>query len=512
MVARKTMLVAYDLGLGKTPITVAAIERLFDTEDIADPVLVVCLSSLKFQWQKEIHKFSDSTAVVIDGTRAQREQQYQQVILDRPDYVIVNYEQVVNDWEFVDRLSVGALVCDEATAVKGVKAKRSIKVKQLAKRVPVRFGLTGTPIENGRPEELYSIMAAIDPDLLGTRFDVFDATFIVRNSRFGYVERYRNLPLLHERLKEAAVRKRQTDPDVSPYLPDTIVRDPIWVPLDRHGAVLYRRIATMLQEELEEAQGSFGSHWSLEAHYGQTAQGYSAGDAIRGSIMSKVTALRLLCDHPKLLLSSASKWSPFGSEGSEFLNEFLDDPDNLAILKRAKAPKLAALVAAVTDHLASDDDYKAVVFCSFVEMAEIIAHAIGGTAVVYSGEMNAKEKEAAKVRFQTEPDIRVLVSTDAGGYGVDLPQANLLINYDLPWSAGLATQRNGRIRRASSKWPCIVIQDILTSETVEERQHALLRHKSAVAAAVVDGLGINESGGVDTSVGALAAFLRDNQP
>ena len=77
--------------------------------------------------------------------------------------------------------------------------------------------MTGTPIENGKPEELYSIMQFIDPKVLG-RFDLFDKTFIVRN-HFGGVEKYRNLTTLSKTLATASVRKRQQDPDVAPYLP-----------------------------------------------------------------------------------------------------------------------------------------------------------------------------------------------------------------------------------------------------------------------------------------------------
>ena len=71
MVASKKVLVAYEMGLGKTPMTIAAIEKLY-----SKTTLVVCLSSLKYQWQKEIHKFSDKKALVIDGTVAQRSAQY----------------------------------------------------------------------------------------------------------------------------------------------------------------------------------------------------------------------------------------------------------------------------------------------------------------------------------------------------------------------------------------------------------------------------------------------------
>ena len=121
--------------------------------------------------------------------------------------------------------------------------------------------------------------------------------------------------------------------------------------------------------------------------------------------------------------------------------------------------------------------------------------------------MNAKEKENAKVRFQNTPEVRVLVSSDAGGYGVDLPQANLLVNYDQPWSSGLAVQRNGRINRTSSTWATITIQDILVKDSIEQRQFDTLKQKSNVAGAILDGTGINSKGGVDLTVGSLIDFL-----
>jgi SNF2 family DNA or RNA helicase len=72
------MLVAYDLGLGKTVLTIAAIERLMDDKRVKEPGLVICLSSLKYQWANQIEKFTDgsSTALVIDGTPKKRAEQY----------------------------------------------------------------------------------------------------------------------------------------------------------------------------------------------------------------------------------------------------------------------------------------------------------------------------------------------------------------------------------------------------------------------------------------------------
>lgn len=518
MVERKKVLVAYDLGLGKTVITIAACEHL--RAHFKAPVLVVCLSSLKYQWAKEIAKFSDQQALVIDGTPAQRQEQYSRV--EDYAYVIVNYEQVVNDWDTISKLPCwtgpkveSAVVFDEATAIKSFRAKRAKKSKELARRFRYRFGLTGTPMENGRPEELYSIMQAVDGTVLGARFDLFDQTFIVRN-RFGGVERYRNLHVLHERLHTACVRKTQRDPDVAPYLPETIERDPILVPFDRSSRYLYGVIAEMVLEDLEQAAEMFGDgfalSFNLDAHYGES-QAYDPQAMIwKGRIMSKIVALRQLCDDPKLLISSAEQFDPYvDGAGSEFVHSlFRDDPELLRIAQKARSTKMPALSQLVLDHLSIDDDHKVVVFVTYVDAAKRIYDELGG--VLFTGQMSSKSKEQAKEQFQTDPGTRLFVSTDAGGYGVDLPQANLLINFDLPWSSGTAVQRNGRIRRASSKWPSIVIQSILIEDSIEVRQFDMINQKALVASAVVDGKGFDPRGGVDMTVATLAEFLRNVRP
>ena len=497
MVERKKMLVAYDLGLGKTVLTIAAIEEL----NLGEPGIVICLSSLKYQWAEQIRKFTDvGNPLVIDGTPKQRALQYKQALTGEYTHIIINYEQVVNDWEQVRLLPQGFIVCDEATAIKSFRSKRSKQVKKLESKV--KFALTGTPIENGKPEELYSIMQFIDPKILG-RFDLFDQTFIVRN-RFGGVERYRNLPTLSKTLATATVRKRQQDPDVAPYLPDTIFASPILVPFDKAGASLYKQIANEILNDLDDALDSYGSSFDLFSHYSGEHQD-EAANALKGKIMSKLTALRMLCDSPSLLSNSAGKYRKDPDNGFKYVND-LDEAGKLAVLKAS--PKAKALESYVVDFLDSYEGNKLVIFTSYVHMVKLLHKSLENySPQMYTGEMNAKDKEAAKVTFQTDPGCRILISSDAGGYGVDLPQANLLINYDLPWNAGLALQRNGRIRRASSTWPTIVIQDFLMEGSIEERQHAMLVQKMAVANAVLDGEGINDAGGVTLTAGTLRAFL-----
>jgi SNF2 family DNA or RNA helicase len=300
--------------------------------------------------------------------------------------------------------------------------------------------------------------------------------------------------LLNKTLSEACVRKRQSDPDVAPYLPETIFAEPILVPFDTAGAKLYRHIVRDLLAILDEAIESFGSSFDLFSHY---QGGEDQQNAVRGKIMSRLLSLRMLCDHPGLLSVSA--------ESSKYAAE-LKELDLLGAL--SKTPKLSVLKEYVNNFLDDYDGNKVVIFTSYVKMVDLIRETLGqDISTPYTGEMNAKDKENSKLKFQTDPSVRILVSSDAGGYGVDLPQANLLVNYDLPWNAGLAVQRNGRIRRASSEWKTIVIQDLLMQDSIEERQHAMLTQKLAVANAVVDGEGIDDKGGVSLNLGSLKAFL-----
>ena len=507
MCERTKMLVAYDLGLGKTVITIAAIERLMDENKVTEPGLIICLSSLKYQWANQIEKFTDGTskALVIDGTPKKRAAQYAEAMDWRTsgvDYIVLNYEQVVNDWDSIKDLPRGFVVLDEATAIKSFRSKRSKHVKRLL-HTPYRFALTGTPIENGKPEELYSIMQFVDPTVLG-RFDIFDSAFIVRNS-WGGVQNYRNLPTLHTKMKEASVRKSQRDSDVAPYLPATIHQDPIMIDFDRKTSKLYTRVVNDLVQELEEAQSLFGASFNILTHYGQEGRSGGPEDEMRGKIMSKIGCLKMLCSHPDLLTTSARKFHLMNGEGSSYAAELVQGGllDGLT-----SSPKLDYLIQYVKDFLEQDELNKVVIFATYVDMLDKIAEALGPEQCrLYSGRLDAKTKEDNKIAFNETPSIRVLISSDAGGYGVDLPAANLLINYDLPWSSGTAVQRNGRIKRASSTWPSIVIADILIRGSIEERQWESLQQKSAVADAVIDGKGIDKDGELALTIGSLKQFL-----
>ena len=508
---RGKLLVAYDMGLGKTVISIAAVEALFDRE-LIDNCIVVCTSSLQYQWKKAIAQFTkgEATTLVVGGTKAQRDRQYERIKDEDIDYAILTYDQVWRDYEHVRRLPRDVIVLDEATAIKSFRAKRSKKVKTL--HAPWQIALSGQPIEN-RAEEVYSIMEWVDDTVLG-RWDLFDNTFIQRD-HFGKVKYYKNLPALHRRLSTAMVRKNRDDPDVSAQLPK-VTEEVLLVDFDDAGARLYRHIAADLQSEIALAS-QFGSGFNLASIYGH---GSPEENVLRGKIMSRLTCLRMLCDHPLLLAISASMYTQgqLGGSGTKGGSVYAAELAEYGLLEKLPGtPKFVATLDLIGSILATEGS-KIVLFSFFKPTLGLLQEALSqGTnefpsvdSVLFTGDMSNKERDIAKEQFKTDAKCRVFLSSDAGGYGVDIPEANYLINYDLPWSSGKLEQRNARIRRLSSEWESVTVLNMLMARSIEERQYSMLEQKKAIASAIVDGQGIDLKGRLTLDLQSLNAFLEES--
>lgn len=498
---RGRLLVAYQMGLGKTVVTICAVEELVETKRI-ETGLVVVPAPLKYQWARKIEEFTgDDNYVVIDGTPAQREEQYERARRLRPNYVILNYEKVRDEWPVVSRLRRDYVVTDEATVYRGFKAKVSKRIKRLQPDEGYAIGLTGQPIEN-RPEDLFSIMQHVDEPLLG-RWDIFDKTFIIRDGN-GRVKKVKNLHLLWDLMDDAMVRKTRHDPDVAPYMPQ-VEETTIPVELDRVTAKVYREIVADLLEDLEEAAASSGG-FDLFAHYGG---GDQDSNALRGQIMSKLTALRMLCDHPDLVRLSARLYEDEDTDmGSEYAYELVKERGLLDTITRT--PKMTAFLEASMLNLEESPKTKLVVFSTFKPtlrwlQEEYVERRV--KSVQFTGDMNAKQKDAAKQKFTDDQYCRVFLSSDAGGYGIDLPNANYLKNYDLPWSAGKLEQRNARIIRLSSEFDKVHVENWVIHGSVQERQYDMLQQKFAVASAMVDRKGADVKGELTLGLDTLREFL-----
>lgn len=482
-----------------TVVTIAVIEHLLETGRIHS-ALVICDASLKYQWRRKIEEFTDGAEVVlVDGPPEKRAKCYDR--FERVgEYALMNYEQVVNDWERVKDLPAELIVCDEVQAIKNFDTLRSQAVKELTP--PWRFGLTGQPVEN-RPEEAFSIMEWVDGTVLG-HFKTFDKTFVERN-RWGAPVAYPNPDLFHETISEAMFRV--SDEDLADQLPEMTERV-MTVPLSSTERHLYKVIGEELLGTLYEATRS-GGNWSLEAHYGRGND--DGGNPLQGEIMTRNLALRMLCTWPPLLRLSAEKFEETeGENGSSYAwkllhRDLLDDLPSGSKMKR--------LVSLVQEWTKEDDDRNVVVFSFFKGALGEMHRRLGDASVIYSGDLTTKQKNAAHERFLNDPGCRVFLSSDAGGRGLDLPNADRLVNFDLPPSAGLLEQRNARIRRLTSASRTSRIISLLMEESVEVRQHEQLQKKAEVAAAFIDGKSSNgASPVVKMDVQTLTEHLENSLP
>lgn len=491
MLKRGSLLLAHRMGLGKTVTSIAVCEDLIDQGEV-ECVLVITPASIKWQWKHQIDKFSDGALTkVIEGTKNERRQQYRAVKRGEVEYVIMNYEQVVADYDIVRLLAFDAVVCDEVVAIKNPGTQRSRHVKRI--QAPYKFGLSGQPIEN-KPEELFSIMEWIDPTVLG-RSDKFERTFIVRNS-YGSVKHYRNLKLLRTTMGEAM--HRRTRKQVADQMP-SLVHEDYLIDLDPAARRVYRHIARELVQIIRSSQTY--SNFNIADHYAGVKD-----QSINGEVMPRLMALRMLCDHPALLDYSADKFDdPTVKAGSEYIATIR----KIGLLDKLRntSPKLNETIAMIEEVLDADPANKVVLFSFFKPMLHIIASHLKCDYTLYTGDLNARERDDAQQRFTNDPKCRVFLSSDAGGVGVDIPVANYLISYDLPWSAGKFEQRNGRIDRISSLWPEITLLTMVVRDSIEERMLDMLNQKTKIAEAWLDGRGVDKQGKFTLTLGTLVDFL-----
>jgi SNF2 family DNA or RNA helicase len=262
-IKRGNLLCALDTGGGKTAISIACAEELMELGKV-NRVLIVCPTGLKDQWAQALAKFTDLPktnktvkdqtieiaaspgCVVIDGTPAQKQGRYKDALGPDCEYVICGYDNVVDEIRSIRRLRAGLVILDEATAIKSFGSARS---KHFKSRLfaPYRMALTATPIEN-KPEELFSIMEWVDPEVLGD-YDMFELAYIERDYS-GRVIKYKNLDVLNEKMQDAMFRMSIEDPELDAHLPDR--EHLIWtVPIGGQTRKFYNAIGWQLYDALD---------------------------------------------------------------------------------------------------------------------------------------------------------------------------------------------------------------------------------------------------------------------
>ena len=290
IVERCNLLLALTMGAGKTVAAVAAIRSL-RRQRVVDCGVIFALKSTKWHWMREIQRMDPRAKVqVVDGNKKQRIAAIRRA--EHYHYTIMHYECLVNDWDTIRAyLPIDFVILDEATYIKGFRAKRSKRAKLIGKHSPVRLALSGQPVEN-RPEELFSIMEFVDPTVLGG-FHKFDRTFIKRD-HWGKPVKYTNLHLMSQRLGPAMYRKSRED--IAEWLPEMIEME-MPVLLDAATMALHDKVRHDLSAAIDAALAAgVKGGFDVLAHYGRSDSGRDA--SLMGEVMSRLLAMRMLSSHP----------------------------------------------------------------------------------------------------------------------------------------------------------------------------------------------------------------------
>lgn len=430
-VFKKSAIIADEMGLGKTiqAITIAQLKKqIFGFTK----VLIVSPASLKDQWKREIEKFTGETAIVISGGRRKRQQIYAE---DTSYFKITNYEAVLRDVLSISRWSPDMIILDEAQRIKNFETKTHQALISLPRNHSLV--ITGTPLEN-KLEDIYGIMQFSDRTQL-TPLWAFAANHLnMSKTKKNKVLGYRNLHAVHEKLKTVVIRR--TKEEVFDSLPDEIVNN-------------YYIDLSIEQREIHQ-----GYLTSLLAIVNKKV--LTPMDIKR--IQKILLSMRMVCDSTYLI----------------------DKKTNIS-------PKLVELVAIIKD-LVVENGRKLVLFSEWTSMTYLIGKVLsdlGVDFVEFTGKVPVNKRQLLINEFHENPDCKVFLSSDAGGVGINLQNADCVINFELPWNPAKLNQRTGRVNRLGQKSSKINVINLITKNSIEEKVLAGINLKQELFDAVLEGEG-----------------------
>ena len=437
-------ILADDMGLGKTIQTIAYLDHR-RTEGEQRPAIVVCPASLVYNWRSEFERFAADMAVVcVTGDKRRRRAAIADA--DKANVLVTSYDLMRRDVADYEGVEFSCAVLDEAQFVKNHRTQAAKAVRTL--NAPVRFALTGTPIEN-RLLELWSIFDFLMPGVLGT-----DAEF---TSRFAgpitdgdevVAERLRRLvgPFILRRLKR----------DVARDLPEKN-ESVVVAQMQGEQDKLYRASASRLALMLSD----------------QTPAEFSGQ---RLKVLAELTKLRQLCCDPHLLYENY----------------------------KGDSAKLDTCMELI--HQAVEGGHQVLLFSQFTSMLEIIATRLDQEKVAWLRLTGSTSKEArVKLveRFQAGEAPVFLISLKAGGTGLNLTAADIVIHYDPWWNLAAQNQATDRTHRIGQDKEVSVFK-LIAKDTIEEKIVALQEAKRDLAETVLAG---DATGGVSITQEDLLALL-----
>jgi hypothetical protein len=424
---------ADDMGLGKSPQTLALLQAERDHGAATGPTLLICPMSLVGNWQREAARFTPGLTVHVHHGSDRLAGPELAAAVEAADLVITTYGVATRDREALAQVPWSRVVCDEAQNIKNASTRQA----QAVRAIPAasRIALTGTPVEN-RLTELWSILEFTSPGLLGSA-ERFRRRFVIpieRNADAEATEQLRRVtgPFILRRLK--------TDKAVIADLPDKLEMK-VWCNLTAEQASLYQATVDDMMARIEAAE---------------------PGIERRGLVLATMAKLKQVCNHPAHLLGDGSR---------------LD----------ARSGKLARLEE-ICDEIVEAGD-KALCFTQYAEFGRMLqpylAARLGCAVHFLHGGTTKKRRDEMVAEFQEAAEPAVfLLSLKAGGTGLNLTAASHVIHVDRWWNPAVEDQATDRAFRIGQRRD-VQVRKFVCIGTVEERIDQMIEDKKALAAAIV---------------------------
>ena len=415
-------ILADDMGLGKTVQLLCVICSYIDKNG-KKPTLVVCPSSLCLNWQNEIEKFTTGIkSIVIHGTLEERIKQIESI----PDYniVITSYELLKRDIEEYQKrdYQFKYIIADEAQYIKNNNTQNAKAIKNIS--AETRYALTGTPIENSL-SELWSIFDFIMPGYLFRyrKFKEMYETAIVKDNDEIAMQKLKRLiePFVLRRIKG----------EVLTELPDKMI--------------------TVLNSQMVEEQKNIYLSYLSKAKKNAMQEIKENGiEKSQIKILALLTRLRQICCHPSLFIENYN-----GESG-----------------------KLNQCIEIVKDAIQSG--HKILLFSGYTAMFEIIEKELKKEKIEYlklTGQTKVSERINLVDEFNSNQDKKLfLISLKAGGTGLNLIGADVVIHYDPWWNLSAENQATDRTYRIGQKRN-VQVYKLITKNSIEEKIYELQKRK-----------------------------------
>ncbi|MBP2000760.1 SNF2 family DNA or RNA helicase [Paenibacillus shirakamiensis] len=443
---------ADDMGLGKTVQFITYLLHVKEStqeQNTHFPSLLICPTSVLGNWQKELQRFAPSLRVMLHyGGSRRTGNRFEEEALSA-DILLTSYGTATLDQELLQSYTWESICLDEAQNIKNAQTKQSAAVRSFPAKH--RIAMTGTPIEN-RLSELWSLYDFMNPGYLGTSRG-FNHRFITAIEKEHNEQRTQDLQRL---VKPFMLRRKKKDPAIQLDLPDKNEMK-TYIHLTAEQGALYDQTVNELMKRMQELEG-------IER---------------KGAILSALTRLKQLCDHPVLLTKESM---PQNRNTGELDTESL-------IPRSAKLERLLAMVRELRD-----EGERCLIFTQYIGMGEmlqqVLQHELQEPVLYLNGSSSKTARDRMIEQFQSQtlhaseqPSIFIL-SIKAGGVGLNLTAANHVFHFDRWWNPAVENQATDRAYRMGQTKD-VQVHKFISLGTLEERIDEMLENKQQLSDNVI---------------------------